>query len=216
MPLYGEWTIPLQDYTQLEWNQQLNVLSRVATWARSFSRARSFSSSFLASCPSPPCCQDPFCTAAISHNCWGSCPVATPSSRCRTGRCPLAAREGRCSGRGSILGPWLCFFCCTKGIQTSSSQAVFSHFGKAGRPARWWASPSPLPEQETHSVHYFFPVRMLCFPHCSGDGEEGGWQTPFALLMTVVLPDFGGDFFCQGTAGLGQSSPCRYLLYCWT
>lgn len=130
MPLYGEWTIPLQDDTQLEWNQQLNVLSRVATWARSFSRARSFSSSFLASCPSPPCCQEPFCTAAIPHNCWGRCPVATSSSRCRTGRCPLAARGGRCGPRGSILGLWLCFFCCTKGIKPPARKRCFPILGK--------------------------------------------------------------------------------------
>lgn len=44
---------------------------------------------------------------------------------------------------------------------------------------------------------------MLSFPHCSGDGEEGGWQTPFALLMPVVLPDFGGEktFFVKGLLG---------------
>lgn len=75
-------------------------------------------------------------------------------------------------------------------------------------PASIPISSSQAPFQCTHFI--FFPLGCLV----SHSGEKGSWRTWFALLTSVVLPDFRGHLFCQWTAGLGQSSPCRYISYC--
>lgn len=79
------------------------------------------------------------------------------------------------------------------------------------------ASPSQLPQQIGEFLVFFFlfgcsVFRAAWMSRCPSPHWQAGGKLTKALLTRAVLPDFRGErFFCQRTAGLGQSSPYCYL-----
>lgn len=106
-----------------------------------------------------------------------------------TGGCCLAMKGARWGQWDGVPRWWLYLFLCTKGVQPNSLQAVFP----TSQPP---CPPASVPISSSQAS--FQCARFIFFPlGCSVShvGEEGSWQTWFALLMPVVLPDFRGQFF---------------------